>query len=452
MIQQPFASLPLEALMRPQGFDCACGHHHDVMPLQKIFLRRGAISDLPQALRAARITRPLLVGDPNTLAAAGDAAQAALREAGVEFGICRLAQSHPEPDEANVGAVTLALDGARFDGLVAMGSGVVGDICKVVCRASGKGQVTVATAPSMDGYLSDSASMLWGGLKTSVYCRCPSALVCDTDILCKAPERMLQSGVGDMVAKCVSLGEWRLSALINEEYFCPEDCALMLRAAKLAWEAAPGVRRREPEAMQKLMEGIILSGVAVTFVHVSRPSSGLEHYLSHVWDMRAVERRGAPDDLHGIQTGVGTLISLKLYEHLRGMKPDFEKARHSVRAFDRAAWEQNVREVFGIAAEKVIEAEAREGKHDWARYERRIERIEKNWDEIQRVLAEEIPSYEFALSVMRAVGAPCSAEEIGQNRRTVEEALVASQEIRDKYVLSRLLWDLGLLEEAKTWL
>ncbi len=452
MKREPFAGLPLEALMRPEGYDCACGKHHAVTPLKKILLGEGVLAGLPEALCAAGITCPLLVADPNTMRAAGLAAQEVLKTAGVPFGVCLLKNERPEPDEASVGAVTLALDGKKYDGLLAVGSGVVNDICKVVCRAARLPQATVATAPSMDGYLSDSASMLWGGLKTSVYCSCPAALVCDTAILAKAPERMLQAGVGDMLCKCVSLGEWRLSQLINEEYYCPEASTLMLRAAKIACAAAAGVKRREPEALRRLMEGIILSGVAVTYVHVSRPSSGLEHYLSHVWDMRAVEAHGAPDNLHGIQTGVGTLITLRLYDHIRGMKPDFEKAKAAVRAFDREAWEREVRRVFGAAADQVIAAEAREGKHDWKRYQARIARIEQHWDEIQRIIAEEIPPYEYALSVMRAVGAPTSAEEIGESRESVEDALVSSQEIRDKYVLSRLLWDLGLLEEAKGWL
>ena len=452
MKQEPFASLPLETLMRPEGFDCACGKHHAVTPLKKVLLGEGVIRQLPEALRAAEITRPLLVADPNTMQAAGLSAQDALTRAGVPFGVCLLDTPHPEPDERSVGAVTLALDGRKYDGLLAVGSGVINDICKVVCRAARLPQATVATAPSMDGYLSDSASMLWGGLKTSVYCSCPVSLVCDTAILSQAPARMLQAGVGDMLCKCVSLGEWHLSEIINEEYYCPEANALMLRAAKLACAAAEGVKRRDPAALRQLMEGIILSGVAVTFVHVSRPSSGLEHYLSHVWDMRAVEAHGAPDNLHGIQTGVGTLITLKLYEHIRGLKPDFEKAKAAVRAFDREKWERETRRVFGSAADAVIAAEAREGKHDWTRYQARIERIERNWDEIQRVIADEIPPYEYALSIMQAAGGPTSAEEIGESRESVEDALVASQEIRDKYVLSRLLWDLGLLEEAKGWL
>ena len=438
--------------MRPQGFDCACGKHHDVSPLQKVFLGPGALGNLPQALAAAKVRNPLLVADPNTMAAAGDAVQTVLQDAGIAHGICLLGQSHPEPDEQNVGAITLALCKGGYDGLLAVGSGVVNDLCKVVCHAAAKPQVTVTTAPSMDGYLSDSASMLWGGLKTSVYCRCPVALVCDTDILRNAPMRMLQAGVGDMLAKCVSLGEWHLSQIINEEYYCPEANALMLRAAKLAWDAAGGVGRREEKAVRQLMEGIILSGVAVTFVHVSRPSSGLEHYLSHVWDMRAVARHGVPDDLHGIQTGVGTLLSLKLYERIRGLQPDFDRAVKTVQAFDRPAWEANVRRVFGPAAEQVIAAEAREGKHDFTRYQSRIARIAVHWDEIQQIISKEIPHYDDALRIMRAVGGPCSAEEIGQDHESVVDALVASQEIRDKYVLSRLLWDLGLLDEATNWL
>ena len=65
------------------------------------------------------------------------------------------------------------------------------------------------------------------------------------------------------------------------------------------------------------------------------------------------------------------------------------------------------------------------------RYLARIERIERNWDKIQRIIADEIPPYEYALSIMQAAGGPTSAEEIGESHESVEDALAASQEIRD---------------------
>ena len=53
----------------------------------------------------------------------------------------------------------------------------------------------------------------------------------------------------------------------------------------------------------------------MAFAEISRPASGLEHYFSHMWEMMALER-GEPYDLHGIQVGVGTLLTLRIYQKL----------------------------------------------------------------------------------------------------------------------------------------
>ena len=45
------------------------------------------------------------------------------------------------------------------------------------------------------------------------------------------------------------------------------------------------------------------------------------------------------------------------------------------------------------------------------------------------------------------IGAPTTFEEIGFTKEEEQNAIRMSKDIRDKYVGSRLLWDLGLLEE-----
>ena len=76
-----------------------------------------------------------------------------------------------------------------------------------------------------------------------------------------------------------------------------------------------------------------MSGIAMSFAGVSRPASGIEHYFSHIWDMRALEFK-TNQDLHGIQVGIGTILTLKIYEYLKGVQPDREKALEYVNQFD----------------------------------------------------------------------------------------------------------------------
>ena len=74
---------------------------------------------------------------------------------------------------------------------------------------------------------------------------------------------------------------------------------------------APGLLRREEEAVAAVFEGLVIGGVAMNYAGLSRPASGVEHYISHVIDMRAVEF-GTPMELHGIQCAVGTVKAIGL--------------------------------------------------------------------------------------------------------------------------------------------
>ena len=448
-MSETFRNLSIAQLLRPEGFDCACGKHHSAAPLKEVVIRQGAIDDLPAALGRLGIRRPWLVADRNTFAAAGERVRAALDAAGMQYGLYVFPYDNVEPDEYALGSILMTMD-ERSDGVIGIGSGVINDLCKVTARRCRIPQVIVCTAPSMDGYASTCASMFIDHLKTSLYVSCPAAIIADVDVIRNAPERMIQAGVGDMITKANSLAEWEMAGLVNDEYFCRETCELVRRSAELCYRNVDGIARREPEAIAALMEGIILSGIGVTFVNVSGPASGVEHYLSHIWDMRNLQA-GRPVELHGIQTGAGTLLGLKLYEHLRGYTPDPEKADACARAFDWDSWAAEVRRVYGAAAEKAIENERKFGKHDYARHAARMERLLANWDRLQELICD-MPRAEEMRALYARTGAPLTPQEFGRTEEDIVDAFATSQEIRDKYVLSRLLQDLGLTEEAKRWI
>ena len=134
-----------------------------------------------------------------------------------------------EPDETNVGLAIMHFD-PSVDAVLGVGSGVVNDISKIVSNISNKFYCIVGTAPSMDGYASATSSMTRDGLKISLPSKCADLIVGDIDILCNAPIKMMVSGLGDMLAKYISIAEWRISNLINGEYYC-ETIAQLVRTA-----------------------------------------------------------------------------------------------------------------------------------------------------------------------------------------------------------------------------
>ena len=90
---------------------------------------------------------------------------------------------------------------------------------------------------------------------------------------------------------------------------------------------------RNPEVLGNIMEGLVLTGVAMSLYGNSRPASGCEHHMSHYWEMmfEQARKRSVP---HGTQVSVGTVMVLKLTEALRNTTVDFAAARAAARSYD----------------------------------------------------------------------------------------------------------------------
>ncbi len=441
------SSLSLEQLIAPGGHACSCGRHHDT-ELKYLKIGPGAVKHLAQALDKLNVHKPFIVCDKNTYVAAWDRVEPVLTQAGVNYTLFIMPGEHLEPDEHAVGSLCMAFD-KSCDIIMAIGSGVVNDCCKVLAHTAGLRSMVVATAPSMDGYASNSSSMIQNRVKVTLYNACPSAIIADVDILKNAPQRMLWAGLGDMLAKYVSICEWRISSLVTGEYYCENVAGLVRQSLKKCVDAAQGLNRREEAAVQSVVEGLVLSGMAMGFARISRPASGLEHYFSHIWEMMALDR-GTPYELHGIQVGVGTYLTLKLYEDIRKLAPDKQKAEAFITAFSNHAWEAEMRAIFGGAADAIILNEQEKyQKNTPDAHRTRLANTLAHWEEIQNIIQEELPSASGIERLMQGLGMPTRPKDIGVSDADAFAALIGSRDVRDKYLTSSLLWDLGVLKEMR---
>ena len=422
---------------------CPCGRHHSIA-VDEVVIGSGAVKRLPEFVKKYG-RKPFIVADVNTYGAAGERVCEILQAAGIPFGSFLFQDKALEPDEKAVGAAFMHYD-AACDVIVGVGSGVINDICKILSHISGKPYIIVGTAPSMDGYASATSSMSRDGVKVSLNSRCADVIIGDTEILKTAPLHMLKSGLGDMLAKFVSIAEWRIAHIITGEYYCEEVAQLIRDAVKKCVDNAQGLLRREDAAIEAVFEGLVIGGVAMAYAGVSRPASGVEHYFSHVWDMRGLEF-GTPVDLHGIQCAMATCKAVELYEKVMGMRPDWEKAHDYVESFDLEGWNKQLREFLGSSAETMIQLEKKEGKYRKDAHQERFLRIEENWDAILQILREELPTAEELCKLMDAVGISRDLKTIGVDEVTARMTFRATKDIRDKYVLSRLAWDLGILDD-----
>lgn len=293
-------------------YSCACGKSHKV-DIQAIRVGSGVMQELPGILRDLGASHIFLVADNYTYEAAGRQVEQLLDQAGLPYHK-RVFQTETPlvPNEYALGSVLAAMT-SQDDMLLAVGSGTLNDVTKYVSARTGIPYVIAATAPSMDGYASTVAPTILDGIKTTLPAVYPAAIVADVDILKDAPMPMLTAGFGDIIGKFTSLADWRLSHQLNGEYYCPEVAGVIEAAVETCAANAKALAQREPQAIQAVTEALILSGLAMGMVGVSRPASGAEHQMAHYWEMDAL-RRGEEHPLHGNAVGVGTVLAASLYE------------------------------------------------------------------------------------------------------------------------------------------
>ena len=421
-------------------FACACGREH-YAPLKTVRIGKDALLELPQVIREQGFQSVYLVSDPMTYQIAGERCMEILKGAGIRAQIRQL--THTDFDEATLGELLIHMP-ADCDLVIAVGTGAINDMTRYFSFRTGRPFFTVATAAPMDGFASSIAALNVDSMKTTFPAQTPLAIFGDTEILKNAPYRMIAAGLGDLLGKFTCLCDWKLARIITGEHYCPRIVELVENCVQGVLGRADQAKDRDPEVLGGIMEGLVLTGVAMSLYGNSRPASGCEHHISHYWEMMFEQRRQRPVP-HGIQVGIGTVLILRLTEALRRLPSvDFDAARAAARAYDPAAWEREIRTAYGPAAGGVIELEEQSHKNDPAERLRRLDVMEARWGEIQALL-EALPASQTVEGLLRSLEAPCYPAQIGVDRAMLRDTLLYCKEVRARYTILQMLWDLDLL-------
>ena len=433
-------SVQLKDLMKNDGTVCpSCGKRHFGL-LRDYIAEENAIFRLPSLLDKYGCRKPFVLCDPNTYHAAGKQVENVLKKAGISFSLHIMSSEKPAPDERTVGEALMYCD-ISCDCVIAVGGGVLNDTGKIIAAAKNIPDIIVATAPSMDGFASASSSMERSGLKISLNSKCPEAVIADPEILIHAPKRMILSGIGDILAKYVSLVEWKIAHILIGDFYCETiENIVKDSLAQCVCDAKAAVNG-DKKAILSVMEALTISGIAMNYAGISRPASGMEHYISHIVDMRALEWV-TPSDFHGIQCAVATLTTIRAYEKLFQSPPDSEKAMKAIASWNNEKWNIYLREKLGKGAESIIAGEEKEKKYDKEKHAIRLKKILDRWDDLCTIV-KKLPSSEQLESFMKDIGHPTDPRELNLTDEQWQEAFLMAKDIRDKYVLGRLLWDLG---------
>ena len=295
-----------------KGISCRCGRNH-TCDIKYVNIGKNAINDLEFLCKEFKA--PLVVADENTFLAAGKQTLAALKNKQIKSVV--FGKELLIPNEDAIKRVEKELRGV--DLIVAVGSGVIQDLCKYVAHFNNLPYLVVATAPSMDGYASNGAAMITGGMKVTYNATLPVAIVANTDILKDAPLEMIKAGYGDIIGKYSALNDWKLSNIITNEYFCEEIYNLTFEQIKNTAPLAKKLLKRDEDAVKTLMEALIIVGILMSFVGSSRPASGSEHHLSHFFEITGIIDN-KPYLAHGLDVAFSTVVTAEIREKIANMK------------------------------------------------------------------------------------------------------------------------------------
>lgn len=86
----------------------------------------------------------------------------------------------------------------------------------------------------------------------------------------------------------------------------------------------------------------------------------------------------------------------------------------------------------------------------------RLQIIEKRWEDIRHTIEEQLPATEQLIALLQSLDAPYCPCQIGLPIEMVQEGIEVGKEVRNRYTLLQLLWDLGLEEtyskQIRAWL
>jgi glycerol-1-phosphate dehydrogenase [NAD(P)+] len=422
---------------------------------QNVNIGAGALASVPGVFREGFGDSPaIVVADGITFEVAGKEVQRRLERAGHT-----MIEPYVFPAEPPLYAEYSNIEKLRgslreHDAIpVAVGSGTINDIVKRAAHECERPYMCVGTAASMDGYTAFGASIEKDGLKQTLSCPAPRAVVADLEVLKHAPEDMTASGYADLLGKVTSGADWLIADALEVEKIDPTGWSLVQDHLR-GWTASPAeLRAGDHKATERLMEGLIMSGLGMQSYESSRTASGAEHQFSHLWEMEGLghgEGHEGPLLSHGFKVGVATVAIAALYElilerdlgdldieTLRDSWPTREEIARSVRAqhtnpdLEKGAVEQTLAKY--ISAGELAQ---------------RLELLRDVWPGLREKVRVQLMPAEQIREMLQTAGCPTGPIEIGLRWDDFEATYSRARTIRERYTGLDLAFEAGILEEC----
>ncbi len=410
--------------------NCPCGRLH-TFDTKVVEIYSGLTKDAGKILAKAGFPKKLLlVADDNTFGVS--------EKEGLTKSLCRSGYElkkliYKNMKYARVEQVreveALASD---VDGIISVGTGSLNDICRVASFEKDLPFCIFATAPSMDGFASDTAPIISNNFKESWKVRQPAVILADTKILAKAPVELKAAGYGDMVAKYLGILEWRIAHLLIDEYYCENVAQITLGALQKCIDLTDMVTKDSEEAAGAIMEALVLSGLAMKLALSSRPASGAEHVVSHYLECYKVAR-GIWPEFHGKKVGVATLKLCRLYRNIAQNVTEIHPRK------DDPDWDEIYTHFTPdqLPDVKKLNNPSITDKVD-------PEHLRACWPQIRKMILEQVPDPDVLEDEMKRAGCATTLEEVHVSPELYEEALRYHAYMRYRILITRLLPMMGI--------
>lgn len=400
----------------------------------KVFIMEaGALAKVPSVFKDNFPGRKaIVIADCNTWRVAGEAVFNGLKDAGATVSHFLIPDEHFHAEWPYVEMVEAQLKSSGAIA-VAVGSGVINDLCKLSSHHLGQPYLCVPTAASVDGYSSFGASISYQGLKQTFECPAPLAIVADASVIAEAPKHMTAAGYADLAAKIPCGAEWMIADLFGTEPVIPDAWHVLQDVLDKVLSNPEAVAAGDKDAVSDLFIGLTLSGIAMQIARSSRPASCTDHLFSHYLDMTGHRYKGELQS-HGFQVAIGTLTMCAFFDEF--LKMDLTKID-----VDRcvAAWptleEERSRalELFRDFVSPRLGYDSISMKYADAEAVRvQLTKVKEQWPELRRKYREQVYTFEKMQRLFRIVGAPSDPSEIGVTREQLKAMVPFTQLMRHR--------------------
>lgn len=404
--------------------NCTCKKTH-FCSIESVYIKNGAISKLSSL--AKEYSSVLLVADENTFNACGKKVESAL-QGKIKDKVIFSGKTLLIPNETAIETVTKSLD--KIDLIIAIGSGVIQDLCKYVSFYNNIPYMVVATAPSMDGYASSGAAMITGGMKVTYSAGLPKAIVAEPEILASAPIEMIKAGYGDIIGKYSALNDWELAHAVDGEYFCEFIYGVTYKMIKKVEKLAKKLLARDKNSVKTLMEALIVVGIMMSFAGSSRPASGSEHHFSHYFEITGI-LNGEEYFPHGIDVAYSTVLTAKIRQSLLSSK--WEK----VEKIPMEVVNSELKRVYKTSADACIELQQKVGNYSKDRVSVYLEKEA----EIRKILLK-MPTETEVIKMLEAVGLDYSEFLSFYGEQKIKDGVKFAKDLKDRFTVLWLNYEL----------